>query len=113
MSAATRDLLTNRDVIAVNQDWAGIQGHRISKNGDLEVWTKPTSAGGAAVALFNRGTDIAEMTTAAADLGLRAASAYKIHDLWTGLTLFTPGDVKATVPGHGAKMFVVSPVDSE
>lgn len=52
MDATTLALLTDPDVLAVNQDWAGMQGHKIADTGDQEAWTKPTSAGGAAVVLF-------------------------------------------------------------
>lgn len=56
MSADTRTILTNTEVIAVNQDWGGRQGHKISDNGNLEVWRKPMSNGSVAVVLLNRGT---------------------------------------------------------
>ncbi len=109
MDATTLSLLTDPDVLAVNQDWAGSQGHKIADAGDLEVWAKPTSAGGAAVVLFNRGTTGAEIATAAADLGLPAAPAYELRDLWADTTTVTTGDVRASVPGHGARMFTVAP----
>ena len=109
MDATTRGLLTDPDVIAVNHDWAGVQGDKIADTRDLEVWAKPTFAGGAAVVLLNRGTNGAQMTTSAADLGLPTASAYELRDLWADTTAVTSGSVQAWVPGHGAKMFVVWP----
>ncbi|OLF19214.1 NPCBM/NEW2 domain-containing protein [Actinophytocola xanthii] len=109
MDPTTRALLTDRDVIAVNQDWAGIQGHKIADDGDLEVWAKPTSGGGAAVVLFNRGTTGARVATTAADLGLPGARAYTMRDLWTDTTTVTRSHVRASVPAHGARMFVVRP----
>ncbi|MPZ81324.1 MAG: alpha-galactosidase [Actinophytocola sp.] len=113
MDDTTRALLTDPDVIAVNQDWAGTQGHKIADSGngagDLEVWAKPTSAGGAAVVLFNRGATGAQVATTAADLGLPGAASYEMRDLWADTTTVTTGNVRASVPAHGAKMFVVAP----
>jgi alpha-galactosidase len=109
MDAATRDLLTDPDVLAVNQDWAGIQGHRIADDGDLEVWAKPMSNGGAAAVLFNRGVAGAQVATTAAALGLPKAHAYAVRDLWADSTVVTRSTVRASVPPHGARMFVVAP----
>ncbi len=109
MDATTLSLLTDPDVLAVNQDWAGIQGHKIADAGDLEVWAKPTSDGGAAVVLFNRGTTGAPIATTAAALGLPDAPAYTMRDLWADTTTVTTGNVRASVPEHGVRMFAVAP----
>src|SRR5437867_3169869 len=52
MSDSTRLILTNREVIAVNQDWGGMQGHKARDDGEQEVWMKPMSSGDAAVVLL-------------------------------------------------------------
>ncbi|HEX6352206.1 NPCBM/NEW2 domain-containing protein [Actinophytocola sp.] len=109
MDAATLALLTDPDVIAVNQDWAGVQGHKIADSGDLEVWAKPMSDGGAAVVLFNRGVAGAQVGTTAAALGLPEARAYAVRDLWADTTVVTRSQVRASVPPHAARMFVVKP----
>jgi alpha-galactosidase len=109
MTATTRAMLTDPDVIAVNQDWAGIQGHKIADDGDLEVWAKPTSDGGAAVVLFNRGGTGAQVATTAQELGLPRSRGYAMRDLWRDTTVVTSGTVRASVPAHGARMFVVKP----
>jgi alpha-galactosidase len=109
MDATTLSILTDPDVLAVNQDWAGTQGHKIADTGTSEVWTKPTSTGGAAVVLFNRGESGAQLATTAADLGLPDAAAYTVRDLWQDTTTVTSGAVRASVPAHGARMFVVAP----
>ncbi|RYG83782.1 MAG: glycoside hydrolase family 27 protein, partial [Alphaproteobacteria bacterium] len=56
MDAATKAILTNAAVIAVDQDRLGQQGRRVAKDGDLEVWARPLANGGRAVVLLNRGT---------------------------------------------------------
>jgi hypothetical protein len=64
-------ILTNREVIAIDQDKMGRQARRAWKNGDLELWTRPLERGGYAVGLFNRGGATAKMTLHASDRTLR------------------------------------------
>jgi len=54
MDDATKSILMNREVIAIDQDRLGIQGSRV---GPLQLWVKPLSGGAKAVALFNFVTD--------------------------------------------------------
>ncbi|WP_405434552.1 glycoside hydrolase family 27 protein [Micromonospora sp. NBC_00617] len=108
MSAATRTILTNTDVIAVNQDWGGQQGRKISDSGDLEVWRKPMSTGGVATVLLNRGSGTTTISTTASALGLGSAGAYTVRDLWSHTTSTSTGTISASVPGHGAAMFLVT-----
>ncbi|MBP2708457.1 lectin [Microbispora sp. RL4-1S] len=107
MSAETRETLTNTEVIAVDQDWGGRQGTKISDNGNLEVWRKPMSDGSVAVVLLNRGTSTATISTSASALGLGAASSYSVRDLWAHTNATTSGSVSASVAGHAAAMFLV------
>jgi hypothetical protein len=72
MTDETKSILMNKAVIAIDQDRLGVQGDRVSKDGDLEVWAKPLSGGGKAVGLFNRGTAPASMSLTLSDLGVVA-----------------------------------------
>ena len=108
MSATTRAILTNTEVIAVNQDWGGRQGHKISDSGDLEVWRKPMSNGAVATVLLNRGNSAATVSTTAAALGLGSADSYAVRDLWAHTDSTSTGTISAVVPAHGAAMFLVS-----
>ncbi|MFI7705599.1 glycoside hydrolase family 27 protein [Nonomuraea sp. NPDC049480] len=108
MSAETRSILTNTEVIAVNQDWGGRQGHKISDNGNLEVWRKPMSDGSVAAVLLNRGTSTSTVSTTASALGLGSASSYSVRDLWAHTTSSSSGTISASVPGHGAAMYTVT-----
>jgi alpha-galactosidase len=108
MSAATTSILTNTEVIAVNQDWGGSQGSKISDNGNLEVWRKPMANGSVAAVLLNRGGSQATVSTTATALGLGAAASYPVRDLWAHATSASTGAVSASVPAHGAAMYVVS-----
>ena len=73
MSDSTKLILTNREVIAVDQDWGGVQGYKIRDDGQQEVWMKPMSNGDAAVVLLNRGTAPATVSVTMRELGLSAA----------------------------------------
>jgi alpha-galactosidase len=108
MSAATKAVLTNTEVIAVNQDWGGRQGNRIVDNGNTEVWTKPMANGSVAVVLLNRNSSTATVSTSASQIGLGSASSYSVRDLWAHTTSSTSGTISASVPAHGAAMYVVS-----
>ncbi|MCC8243043.1 ricin-type beta-trefoil lectin domain protein [Saccharothrix luteola] len=108
MSAATRATLTNTEVIGVNQDWGGRQGNRIVDNGYTEVWTKPMANGSVAVVLLNRGSSAATVSTTASQIGLGSASSYSVRDLWAHTTGTSSGTISASVPAHGAAMYIVS-----
>jgi len=100
MSADTLSILTNHEVIAVDQDPKGIQGHRVTQEGPLEVWEKPLSDGSIAVGLFNRGTWVSPITVNFRELGIN--TPVKVRDLWKheDLGVFH-GSFTATVPYHG------------
>jgi len=110
MSAATRAILTNAEVIAVDQDPAGIQGVRLwqSREGQ-ELWAKPLAAPGErAVVLFNRAGRAADVTVMWSELGL-AGGSYPVRDLWTHADLGAfPNAYTATVPSHGVAMIKVT-----
>ena len=101
--------LGNPDIIAVDQDWAGVGGHKVRDTGWTEVWTKPMSDGSAVLVLFNRGELAAPITTSVADAGLPAASGYRVRDLWTGDETETTGALGGTVGRHAATVLRVWP----
>jgi len=108
MPASIRAILTNREVIAIDQDPLGAQGRRVWKDGDLEVWSKPLADGGRAVVLFNRGEKAATITARWADLGLGEHQSAQVRDLWKGRDLAkTSGQVSAKVEPHGVVMLKI------
>jgi alpha-galactosidase len=110
MSARTRQILTNREVLAVDQDRLGAQGDRVARDGDADVWARPLAGGDRAVVLLNRGTDDLSIATSAARLGLRKAPDYAVRDLWGHTTRQTAGRIRATLAPHSAAMYRVSPL---
>ncbi|MDT5193141.1 MAG: alpha-galactosidase [Mycobacterium sp.] len=107
MTEQTRDILTNRDVIAVDQDRLLVQG--IPLPGDPRVIVKPLADGAVAVALFNSDADPVPIRTDVTTVGLPADDCYTVRDLWAHTDATTTGDVEATVPGHGVAMLRVTP----
>jgi alpha-galactosidase len=108
MSAGTAAILTNSDVIAVDQNWGGRQGRKLRDDGDQEVWAKPMSNGSVAVVLLNRGGGTAAISTTAAALGLATTASYSVRDLWAHTSGTSTGTITASVPSHGAAMYVVT-----
>ena len=110
MQPDIRDILTNREVIAVDQDPAGSQGRRVRKNGDLEVWSRPLQDGSRAVILLNRGTAGAEIVVSWEDLEYPAHLNAKVRDLWQAKDLGDrAGSFSAHVAPHSVVMVTVKP----
>ncbi len=105
MTDSTKAILTNKEVIAIDQDKAGVQGTRVRKTGDLEVWKKPL-AKGVAVGLFNRGTSSAKMEVTWSEVGI-AKKSPKIRDLWEHQEIISPDSYSVEVPSHGVVMLRV------
>ena len=57
MSAETLAVITNKDVIAIDQDPLGVQGLRLRKDGELQYWFKPLSDGAWAFCVLNAGPE--------------------------------------------------------
>ena len=104
----TLGLLTNDEVIDVDQDPLGKPGKRIAKNGDLEVWVRELEDGSKAVGLFNRGEGLAEVTALWADIGVQGGQS--VRDLWRQKDLGVHKDAfKAYVARHGVVMVRMRP----
>jgi alpha-galactosidase len=100
MDPFTLSLLTNDEVLEVNQDPLGRQAGRRSQEGLLETWAKEMSDGTVAAGLFNRGLEEATVTANWSDLGITGRLA--VRDLWRRRDLGKyEGAFSAKVPGRG------------
>jgi alpha-galactosidase len=107
MTAETRELLTNSEVIAVDQDPKGAQGHRVWEEGSLEIWVKPLADGSQAVGLFNRTEASFKMRLDSSLIGAQPSA--KLRDLLDHKDLGAINDsYTAEVPKHGVIMLRVS-----
>src|SRR5438876_1210554 len=108
MSPQILAILTNREVIAVDQDKDGKQGQRVWKSGDQEIWTRPLAGGALAIALFNRAKDPATISVKWTDLKINGK--WKARDLWSHQNVAWPGsDYSGTIPAYGGVMLHLSP----
>jgi alpha-galactosidase len=101
LDAFTIDLLSNREVLSVNQDPLGQAAGRIHSEPWGEVWARPLADGSVAVGLFNRAPVASEVEVSLGDLGL--SGGLPVRDLWRQTDLGTvTGSFSTTVPRHGA-----------
>ena len=110
MNAVTRDILTNADVIAVDQDSLGVQGLLVAETSPgLQVWVKPLKDGSRAVVLFNRTALQSSMTVSW--FRAQVSGQARVRDLWSHEDKGVFGDhYSATVPAHGVVMVRITPV---
>jgi alpha-galactosidase len=110
MTPEIRDILTNREVIAVDQDPLGMQGRKVRDDGAHEVWMKPLSDGSRAVILFNRGTEAAPIAVSWEDVGLFPGGKARVRDLWKRADAgIVAGRYEAKVAPHGVVMVRITP----
>jgi alpha-galactosidase len=105
MTPETLSILTNREVIAIDQDAAGRQGDRVRAEGPLEVWAKPLGGGAQAVGLFNLADQPAYIDVDFAEVGFKGA--VKARDVWGAKDLGKLKTYRAMVPGHGVVLLRV------
>jgi alpha-galactosidase len=107
MTPETLALLTNKEVIAVDQDRLGRQGDRVWAEGPREIWAKSLSGGVKAVALFNRTETPRTISLKLSMIGFTDGA--KLRDLWTHKDVVAKGGTYSVlVPAHGAVMLKVS-----
>lgn len=121
MSKETIEILTNKEVISVNQDSLGIQGFKYSEKDGLEIWFKPLMNDNWAVCFLNRSTKPINVNFAwnehtivdsifnkAADF---KTTTYSIRDLWAKKNIGnTSKDFTAIVPAHDVIMLKLTPI---
>ena len=107
MNDETKEILTNAEVIAIDQDAKGVQGHRLWNQGPLEIWVRPLADGASAVGLFNRGESELNITLDFRLLGITGSA--RLRDLWSHKDLGSQTEpYVAQVPKHGVVLLKVT-----
>jgi len=108
MDDFTLSLLTNDEVLEVNQDLLGKQARRVSQNGELEVWAKEMEDGSLAAGLFNRGESENNITVRWPELGISGKQI--VRDLWRQKDLGEFDEqFNATIARHGVVLIRIRP----
>jgi alpha-galactosidase len=101
MKPEIKAILTNREVIAIDQDSLGKQGARVYSDGEVDVWARHLSGGALAIAVVNAGSD--RYTTHPFHLNLRKlglAGSQTGKDLWTGKTVELTENMPLELASH-------------
>jgi len=112
MTADTMRILFNKEVIALNQDALGVQGHMISNtsnNGTVELWAVPLASGATAALVLNTGsTAVIAYSLNFADVG--ATECSEPRDLWAHADIGeSHKSIYVAVPSHGVKLILLTP----
>ena len=110
MSDETKELYLNKDMIAINQDSLGVQGHRVSDKQGKQVWTKPLQNGDIAVALLNNNGSTQTVECDFKDIGVEGE--VEVRDAWKKKDLGPVSHVSIELPAHGSALLrlIVQPV---
>ena len=103
MNADTRSILLNKEVIAVDQDPMGVQGHRADKTGDIDYYARPLNNGDMALVVVNRADTSAPLRIPWSEMHI--AEGTKVRDLWKHEDFAANADQSFTIPAHGSLMF--------
>jgi alpha-galactosidase len=106
MSDSTKIILTNKEVIAINQDWGGKQGTRVRGDGAREIWMKPMANGDKAVILFNRADIGNDVSVSMAELGL-SPGAHQARDVWAHANVKLTDPTMVSLSRHSVMMYVI------
>jgi alpha-galactosidase len=109
ISRHDRALLTDTEVLAVDQDSAGVQGARVFNRGPLQIWVRPLQDGSRAVLFFNSGTRKAGMSIDVSKIGAKGQGPYYVRNLWQHTTTVTRGPLTVPVRGDDVVMVRVVP----
>jgi alpha-galactosidase len=108
LDAFTLNLLTNDEVLAINQDALGRSGRRVATLGALDVFRKELEDGGVALGIFNRGDAAQSVPVRLEAYGL--GTAVQIRDVWRQQDVaVTGGKLQVTVPGHDVVLYRIAP----
>lgn len=109
-------ILTNKEMIRINQDIRGIQGRKV-RSGMVDILAKPLEDKELAVCFFNKSSKEAEAEIYFSDLvnetwiDLPESDYYEVFDVWNSVLETEDDELSAKIPGHGVRVFKVRAKD--
>lgn len=105
--AASRSILLNRDIIAINQDRLGVPARRVADGGDgVQTFLRPLADGGYAVAVLNASDQPMRYSLSLAAIGLDGA--FSVRDAWLGKDVARKArQLRGMLKSHETKVFVL------
>ena len=109
MSEATKTILLNKDIIAIDQDPLGKQGFRVYRKDGIEAFKKPLSDNRVAIAFLNRNSGAGKIILSYKDLELEPDAKYTVYDVWKHKEVpQNPGILSAEMSSHETQVFILS-----
>jgi alpha-galactosidase len=110
MDEMTKAILSNKDIVAIDQDPLGKQGFRVIKKDGFEAWKKPLANNKVAIALLNRNSTAQSVAASWKELELKPEAKYKIYDVWKHASVEAMnGRISANLRSHECEVFVFTP----
>lgn len=105
MADSTKEILLNAELIAINQDVLGKQAKSVATQGNCEIFVKPLSDGGVAIAVMNRAETPEETLVNFEEIGVPGKTS--VRDIWAHRNLKNTGELKLTIAPHNTEVFIV------
>jgi len=103
------EYLTNKDILAVNQDPLALQATLVSQDGTWDVLTKSLANGDRLLTIINRGNFTGSLSVPFSRIGLPSVPSVRVKDLWTGTSSIASKEVTAAkIPSHGTAVLRIS-----
>lgn len=111
MSEETRKILTNKNLIAIDQDQLGKQGFKIEDNGNFEIWQKPLMNDEIAICVFNRDVNSEQYKLDWKNINIKAyKGVYNVLDLWSNEDIGTTvQNLQLLIPPRDVRVFKLIP----
>jgi hypothetical protein len=114
LTAQEIEYLTNKEIIAVDQDPLALQATLVSQDGTFDVLTKNLANGDRLLTIINRGNQSASHSVSFSRIGIGSTPAVNVQDLWTGSQSYAKNQITASnIASHGTAIFRLSPIGKE
>lgn len=110
MAEATRTILLNKDIIAIDQDTLGKQGYRVMRKDGWEVWKKQLTGDRVAIAFLNRYSTGTSATAPFKNIELDSTATYSVYDVWKHAPVAdASGKISSSMQPHETQVYLLTP----